>query len=72
MNKIFYILLAAALVSSCGIYTPYKRPEVKTDGLFRDTTSATDTASLGNRPWKELFTDPALQELIEQGLPFGY
>lgn len=68
MNKIFYILLAAALVSSCGIYTPYKRPEVKTDGLFRDTTSATDTASLGNRPWKELFTDPALQELIEQGL----
>lgn len=68
MNKIFFTLLTAALVSSCGIYTPYKRPEVKTDGLYRDTVTAADSASLGNLAWRELFTDPALQVLIEQGL----
>lgn len=68
MNKIFFTLLTAALVSSCGIYTPYKRPEVKTDGLYRDTVTAADSASLGNLAWRELFTDPALQALIEQGL----
>lgn len=68
MNKIFFILLTAALVSSCGIYTPYKRPEVKTDGLYRDTVTAADSASLGNIAWRKLFTDPALQALIEQGL----
>ena len=27
-----------------------------------------DTASFGNLPWRQVFTDPQLQALIEQGL----
>lgn len=65
---------AAALLSSCGIYTKYERPDVKATGLVRDTASVTDTlavsdtASFGNLPWRSVFTDPQLQSLIEQGL----
>ena len=68
MKTIFSILTAASLLTSCGIYKTYERPEVETAGLFRDTVPTTDTTSLGNLPWRELFTDRPLQSLIEQGL----
>jgi len=44
------------------------------DGLVRDPVAAnsaiveTDTTSFGNVPWRQVFTDPQLQSLIEQGL----
>jgi len=65
---------AAVLMSSCGLYNKYERPDVKTSGLVRDVVSAadtlavSDTASFGNLPWRSVFTDPQLQSLIEQGL----
>ncbi len=68
------MISAAALLSSCGIYGKYERPEVNTSGLVRDVTSNTDTlavndtTSFGNLPWRNVFTDPQLQALIEQGL----
>ena len=61
-------------MSSCHIYRKYERPEdMDTSGLYRDTVSETDTlvsdtANFGNLPWREVFTDPILQDLIEQGL----
>lgn len=74
LNKIILFASAALLMSSCGIYTKYERPEVNTKGLVRDSASVTDTlavadtASFGNLPWRSVFTDPQLQTLIEQGL----
>ena len=68
------LVSAAALMSGCGIYGKYERPEVNTTGLVRDVTSATDTlavtdtTSFGNLPWRSVFTDPQLQSLIEKGL----
>lgn len=65
---------AAALMSSCGIYNKYERPEVNTKGLVRDTASVSDTlavadtTSFGNLPWRSVFTDPQLQNLIEYAL----
>ena len=61
-------------MSSCGIYNKYERPEVNAKGLVRDvksdadTLAVADTASFGNLPWRSVFTDPQLQQLIEQGL----
>lgn len=66
MKKIIIISLAA-LLCSCGIYKPYSRPEMKTDGLY-GSAETTDTATIGNIAWQDLFTDPNLQVLIEQGL----
>lgn len=70
MKKIVSICILALLVSSCGIYKSYERPEVKTEGLYRDTlpSGEVDTPSVGNLAWRELFADPGLQTLIEQGL----
>ncbi len=68
------LVSAAALMSGCGIYGKYERPEVNATGLVRDVTSTTDTlavtdtTSFGNLPWRSVFTDPQLQALIEQGL----
>ena len=73
-NKIILFASAALLLSSCGIYNKYERPEVNTKGLVRDvkndadTLAVADTASFGNLPWRSVFTDPQLQQLIEQGL----
>jgi len=65
---------AALLLSSCGLYNKYDRPEVNASGIVRDPVSMTDTlavqdtTSFGNMPWRTVFTDPQLQVLIQQGL----
>lgn len=56
------------------LYGKYERPEVNTKGLFRDSVSMTDTLaardtmSFGNMPWRQVFTDPQLQSLIQKTL----
>ena len=67
MKHILLIGLTALTLVSCGIYKPYSRPEMETDALYRDTVAA-DTSTLAALSWSELFTDPNLQALIEQGL----
>ena len=74
MKKIMIFAAATLLISSCGVYNKYERPDVETKGLVRDAVSdidtlvVQDTASFGNLPWRAMFTDPQLQALIEQGL----
>lgn len=74
MKKLMIMMSAALLLTSCGLYNKYERPDVDTKGLVRDTVSLTDTlavadtTSFGNLPWRSLFTDPQLQTLIQQGL----
>ena len=75
INKIVVIGLAALTLSSCKtLYGKYERPDVNTKGLVRDTASiadtlaVADTTSFANLPWRSVFTDPHLQELIEKGL----
>ncbi|CDB11473.1 outer membrane protein oprM multidrug resistance protein [Bacteroides sp. CAG:633] len=73
-KQIITLMCATALLSSCHIYKSYDRPEdITTAGLYRDTvaggdTLVADTANFGNLPWREVFTDPKLQALIEQAL----
>ena len=63
------------LMSSCGLYNKYERPEeINTKGLVRDLVNDGDTLAVnsdenfGNLPWREVFTDPQLQGLIETAL----
>ena len=73
-KQIITLMCATALLSSCHIYKSYDRPDdISTSALYRDTASvndtlAADTANFGNLPWREVFTDPQLQALIEKGL----
>ena len=74
MKKLLILMSATLLLGSCGLYNKYERPEVNTVGLVRDSLSLTDTlavadtTSFGNLPWRNVFTDPQLQTLIETGL----
>ena len=69
MKKNIITLVAISLsLSGCGIYTKYKPATVVPDHLYGEEVVAEDTASLGNMDWRELFTDPYLQSLIEVGL----
>lgn len=68
MKKLILFSTAAALLSSCGIYTKYKPAETVPDNLYGEAFTTEDTTSLGSVDWHELFTDPHLQAYIEQGL----
>lgn len=53
--------------TSCGIVNNYKAPEIDSAELFRGE-NPTDTTTIANIPWREYFSDPALQALIDEGL----
>ena len=68
MKKIILLTTATALLSSCGIYNKYQSATTTPDNLYGEEVMANDTVNFGNMDWRELFTDPLLQSLIEQGL----
>ncbi len=69
MKKIICLLSTAALLSSCGIYNKYKPVTSVPEDLYGNETVVSDTLNnISNLSWRELFTDPQLQNLIEQGL----
>ena len=59
---------ATLLLSGCGIYTSYEPQTSVPEQLYGEEVTVSDTASIGNIHWKDFFTDPYLQELIEKGL----
>ena len=55
-------------MSSCQLYKNYERPsDIITDGIYGDMQTAGDN-SLGDLGWRDIFTDPKLQALIEKGI----
>ena len=78
MKRINIALAGLAVVvmfTGCkSLYGKYERPDVNTQGLYRDPVSLTDTlavsdtTSFGNMPWRSVFTDPQLQSLIQTAL----
>ena len=73
-HTLYIIIVLCTLLQSCGLYNKYKRPDVNTEGLYRDlsndldTLVANDTTTLASTPWREVFTDPKLQVLIDSAL----
>lgn len=69
--NIIAIMSATVLLNSCGLYNKYERPDVSSDNIMRDAgqyASTNDSTSFGDVEWREVFTDPQLQALIQQGL----
>lgn len=68
-KEILIITVAAFTLNSCGIYTKYKLSTQVPEDLYGEEVALSDSAdNLGNLGWREVFTDPYLRELIEQGL----
>ncbi|MDO4995066.1 MAG: TolC family protein [Bacteroidales bacterium] len=68
-NKIkIFFLGSLLLLSACSLYKPYEEvPSVPAD-IMGEIVQPDDTTSLGALSWRELFTDPLLQQLIERAL----
>ena len=74
MKRLSNIIVAAAvsmMLTGCGLYNKYEKTvQDPTDpfGTTQDVTSATSETTIANMSWREFFTDPQLQLLIEQAL----
>ena len=56
------------LLSSCSLYQRYESHETVPADIMGDAVQSGDTVSLGAMGWRQLFTDPLLQQLIERAL----
>ena len=56
------------LLSSCSLYQKYEANNTVPADIMGDVVQSDDTISLGALGWRQLFTDPLLQQLIEKTL----
>ncbi len=64
------ILLTASV--SCRMGKNYQRPIVPLPESFNQATSSSDTNSIADISWRNFFTDPVLQQLIDSGISRNY
>ncbi|TXE08211.1 efflux transporter outer membrane subunit [Gelidibacter salicanalis] len=63
------LTVSAFTLQSCFVAKDYTRPEVEeTENLYRTDALPTDSLSMADMSWKELFNDPYLVQYIEEGL----
>lgn len=64
------ILVVALTLQSCFVAQDYVRPDLdaETQALYRTDNLPTDSVSIADVSWKNLFTDQYLQQYIEEGL----
>ena len=67
-KTVIYIILSGWMFAGCGTYSRYHRPDLSTENLYRDVPADIDTTTIASLSWREMFTDPKLQSLIETGL----
>ena len=72
--KIKNIIIVAAvgtMLTGCGLYNKYEKTVEEPAGVFgnsQDIVSASSESTIADMSWREFFTDPMLQNLIEQAL----
>lgn len=66
--KIKGLLLILIVMASCNVSKKYQRPDnIAVNNLYRGINTS-DTTTIADIPWMQLFPDTALQSLIRQGL----
>src|SRR5207245_7839941 len=76
MNKIIALLSVLILCSGCAAGPNYKRPAVSVPGTYRGLTpeeaAKTQSASIGDQKWWDIFQDEQLRSLIRTALQQNY
>ena len=68
-RNIITLAITTLMLSSCGIYTKYQPATTVPEDLFGAAETVSDTIhNIAKLNWRQLFVDPHLQSLIEQGL----
>lgn len=68
MKKITIYIFSGLIFTGCGTYSRYQRPDISTENLYRNLSTDGNTENTASMSWREMFTDPKLQLLIETGL----
>ena len=71
LSNIFIATAVSLMLTGCGIYNKYEQnTPVPADvfGTSQDIKQSTGEQSIAQMSWREFFTDPLLQQLIEQVL----
>ncbi len=71
MKRFSIILLAALVLSSCGVYKKYQSQNEAPQNLFGEVPEEMLNEQIkkaADLSWREFFTDPLLQELIDSAL----
>lgn len=72
LQHILILFISGTLLTSCHIFGNYERP-TEVDSLlqtikYRDVVVQDDSLNFGTTPWRQVFTDPTLQNLITRVL----
>jgi NodT family efflux transporter outer membrane factor (OMF) lipoprotein len=68
IKAVWLMLIVFMVMPSCRITETYKRPAgIAENGLYRDVTPS-DSNTIADIPWKQIFTDTLLQDLIQEGI----
>lgn len=70
-KQYFLTLLSVLFLVSCKVGKEYQRPQVDLPQQFGSVSYA-DTSSIADIEWKNFFTDPDLQVLIERGITYNH
>ena len=70
-KNIFLVVALSLTLTSCGLFKKFEQKvetPANTFGTNEDIKAVTSDTSLAKMSWREFFTDPMLQQLIEQAL----
>ncbi len=67
-KNLFVAAAMALMLSGCGLYKKYESKATVPADVFGDDVIATDSGSVARLSWREFFTDPLLQEMIDSAL----
>lgn len=61
-------VIVMMMMASCNITRHYERPANVTDSTLYRGSTTTDSTTIADIPWMQLFSDPNLQSLIQEGI----
>lgn len=68
LSKIFLTAAVSLMLTGCGLYNKYESKTLAPVDAFGSDISTGEGFSISDMSWREFFTDPLLQNLIEQVL----
>ena len=70
-NLSITVISLLVLLSACRMGKEYQRPELELPKQF-NAVAFSDTSSIAELEWKEFFTNPELQGLIDKGIKYNH
>ncbi|MEO2060195.1 MAG: TolC family protein, partial [Mesonia sp.] len=67
-QKALLLVTVVVTLQSCFVAKDYEQPNIIEEENFRTDNIPQDSLTMANVSWRDMFTDPILQNHIEEGL----